>query len=302
MEIGCRAQAEDGEALLGETTGAGVAVRGVASESYGGDFFSTSNHGLVGSTGSASKYSVMAVERIFCGDYLDLDQQNTAPGAPEFAGGRLFLLSNRRLFLLDDEGETHDLTIQHSQIYPAASGATNVGTASAHVLVNWAAGAYPSGATAASVSASGNNSTFSLPTTAGHGNLSEAYARFEWTSQSTLPGQVNNGAQIAIGQTARRQGKAASLAARIRVNNTNRLSHVELSINDANSNVISSGNLLSSLTAGSWIDLAFNDIDVEEFGSNLRIVLTAQGTATAANVGLTQVDIEYLAFRMWENQ
>ena len=300
-QLCCRLQSADGECLVAEATGSGVAVRGVSAAGYGGDFFSTDNHGIVCGTFDSSKYSVKALECMYGGSFIDLEQVTAPPATPDQAIGRLFVDADGHCVLCDDSGTLHDLAVQHSQTFPAASGAAGVGTPSAHILLPWSSGAYPAGAAAATVSATGNNCSFLLPTTAGFGTLTEAYARLEWTSSSGLPLQVTVGSQVALAQVVRRRGGIASLGAKLRVNNTNRLSRVELSINDVSGNSASTGDLTGGMSAGNWFEANLTGVDISAFDSFVRIVLSVQGTTTAANVGLTQVDVEYLEIRMWEN-
>jgi hypothetical protein len=253
------------------------------------------------STLSPAHYSIVATECIHSGDFLDIAEQSAAPAGPSSGNARLFAAAPGRAQLIDDGGRLHDLSIQHSQTFPAASGRSAAAAAAAHVLINWDASAFPSAAAAATVSSNGSNSTFTLPTGSGHALLGECHARFEWTSASSLPGQVTSGAQLAMAQVLRRRGGTAALRARLRVNNKDRFSRVELSLNDVGLSSSSTGNLLSSISSSGWFEAELSDIDVSSWADYLRILLSVQGTIAAAQVGLTQFDLEYLEIRMWEH-
>lgn len=85
--------------------------------------------------------------------------------------------------------------------------------------------------------------------------------------------------------------------AKFKVSNTRRLSSVYLSLNDSGANSSSSANLLGSLVNDTWYVAHLSSSSLDDWAhSNIRGVLTLQGTTTAADVGALDVYVEWFAF------
>jgi hypothetical protein len=154
---------------------------------------------------------------------------------------------------------------------------------------------------------------------AGAGTVGAAYANWSWISYSDCDDGIATGGQLVMGTTfgtryptnnASAMSQTFSTAydrvtgfAKFKVNETDRFSGIYLSINNTGANSSSSSELKSALSLAddTWRLATTGDINFGGWSNvdNLRIVLTFQGTTTAANVGLTEVSVEWFAIRLW---
>jgi len=147
--------------------------------------------------------------------------------------------------------------------------------------------------------------------------LVECYARWRWRSCADHV-NILNGGQLAVGTVFARELPLDNLEphvtwntwnivdvwAKYRVDVPARLDNIFLSINDRGGNVVSGPNLLPLLTpAGVW-RVAYLSNPAWEYwdtpATNLRVVMSFQGTTNLANVGTVNVDMEWFAIRLRE--
>jgi Lower baseplate protein N-terminal domain len=242
--------------------------------------------------------------------FVRLDEQSSAPSGTPSAEAWLYArpapesLSGGRVYAKDDAGREHDLGLALREVFWAARGDLSYGLGA----LPWAAGSFaPAGGVVStsvvSLTARGVSGGFSFAAlgTNAAASAGDLFARWEWTSAYIgAPFHAWDQCQIAVCAPPRRSGSAASIRARVRVNNTARLSALYLSLNDAqNSSNLASLSLLGGLSNNTWHEAVLANVDVSAWGDFLRVMLTAQGTLTSGNVGLTQVDVEWLMCEQW---
>jgi hypothetical protein len=224
----------------------------------------------------------------------ELSEQAVAPAAGAAGEVRLYALEDGRLYGRSSGGTQHDLTVAQRQAFPASDGG-GLALPTANAPFGHALALLPGDyATAAQ-----QTLTLPGPTSPAAGVLAASFARASWTSDA-LGGLVKHGAQVAIGAACQRVGGAASARCRVRVNDPARLSTVYLSLNDdAGTPHAASVEFLGALAANTWYEAQLPEVEVSAWTGALRVVVTAQGTATAANVGATSVDVEWLEVTQW---
>jgi hypothetical protein len=149
--------------------------------------------------------------------------------------------------------------------------------------------------------------------------LVECFAAYRWRS-CAQGGVIVTGGELTVGTVFSRalftgnstlgppqQGglyfwSIVDVWAKFRVIDLTKLSAIMLSINDRSGNVASSGNIiLPPAWNNNWYVanvLNANWSGWDAPGTNLRAVLTFQGTLNPANVGLTDVHVEWFAIRL----
>lgn len=148
--------------------------------------------------------------------------------------------------------------------------------------------------------------------------LRECYARWTWRS-CTDNTNILNGGQLAVGTVFARELPVDNLEphqlwntwtdvdiwAKYRVDVPARLDGIFLSLNDRGGNSSAGPNLaLGGLTpAGTWRVAyhTFNQFVQDEWdtpSTNLRVVMSFQGTTNPANVDVVNVDMEWFAIRL----
>ena len=227
------------------------------------------------------------------GEYCESVQRSSAPSAPGSGFSRLFHMADTRAYSIAPDGGVHDLSVAHKQTFPAVGGAEGL-----QVLLPYSSAAFPAGAALPLNFTATGAGVFTWPTGAGQVQLTDAYAKFGWTS-AALGGIVTHGAQVALGAACRRMGGTATIHARLQVNNPARFSAIYLSLNDAGGHSAASANLAGSLSANAWHDAVLGGVDVSGWDGPLRLVLTAQGANAAGNVGMTQLLVESLSLEQW---
>jgi len=294
--------AESGDRVVVAADDAQGAVKGL---SAGG------GPGLVGesSSGYGVKADSAANKALHADGCLDLDELSVAElntlGSASAGDQRWYAKEDGRAYSRTSDGAVHDLTVQHKQVLSAAAGAD--GGSQTNLVQDTAA--YPPTASAASVSTQVNvGFNFS------NAKLASTYFRLSWTSTQQA-GEVDSGAQVAIGAPLRKYGDGADRAgncrivvkARLRINSGARFKDIKLLLNDVDSsdavrNSISVDRLSTlSASAGSWVEvtLASAGTDISAWEKHLRVGVVARGTDVAANVGLTELDVEWIAVEQW---
>lgn len=169
------------------------------------------------------------------------------------------------------------------------------------VLYTWISGKYPATATnPASVVVTANGSAnITLPITATGAALGDTYLRATWTS--TNGGlNVGNGAQVALGCPFRKRGNRLDIRMRCRLNETDRISAVWLTISDSAATASHGSDLDSSLSDNTWVELSRTAIDTSSMTDFLRFTTLWQNTTVPGNTGVTNVDIEYIEiYQYW---
>lgn len=151
--------------------------------------------------------------------------------------------------------------------------------------------------------------------------LTTCHGQWAWTSTATgsFPPRLAAQADLSLGfgfakrplgtyPADQQQTSRVIVRARVRVNDTARLSSLYLVLNDvgAADDTPASGasaNVLGSLTSGQWAVVTLASpataTDVSSWGTDLRCGLIAYGTTTPANVGATTVSVEWIAAELY---
>lgn len=227
------------------------------------------------------------------GEFCESVQRSTAPDAPGGGFSRVFHKSDARTYSIEPGGIVHDLSVAHKQSFPAVGGSEGI-----LILLTYSSAAYPVWAVLPQDLTTSSAGNFAWPTGDGQAQLNDAYAKLEWTS-AEQGGGITDGAQVALGTACRRCGATATARARLQVNLPARFSAVYLSLCDTGNNITSSANLVGNLSASTWYDAVLSNVDIGSWDSQLRLVLTAQGTDIAGNVGATQLLVESLSIEQW---
>lgn len=130
--------------------------------------------------------------------------------------------------------------------------------------------------------------------------LNNAYMKLSWTSTQN-GGVLLTQSQVTVAQVCRINDKCTShadLHARIWVNETDRFDTILLRLQDSSSGG-SQTDVLGSLSDSTWADVSVTDIDITSFATPLRMLITAKGTDTPANVGATEFRLEYFWLRFY---
>lgn len=209
------------------------------------------------------------------------------PGSP--TEGQIFYRTDLNSLAYYDGSSWIRLTGEFSQTFNCAGGRDTASDPN----VAWTFGKFPATAGAATVTPS-NTHTFTLPSVNGTASITDTALRFQWESMNTLLA-VTTGSQVAIAAPFHLIGNEIDIRARVRVDTAVRLSGLFIAVNDEdNTNNNASLNSVGSLVDNTWYELEKTGIDVSSFGEFCRIIVTAQGTTTGANVGDTTFDIEFM--------
>jgi hypothetical protein len=158
-------------------------------------------------------------------------------------------------------------------------------------------GVYPSLASLPTdVSASGDPE-FTQPTSAGAATIDRLNARFGWTSQQS-GGTVNRGAQLTLGVLVRPGSAPTDVTVRLRFKvptESDRWEGLYVKIDDKNGHSSASSNLYSSVGDDTWVtkSAAFNSLSSYD-SEILYVTLNFQGTTNSANVGVTDLYVDYV--------
>lgn len=206
------------------------------------------------------------------------------------------------LTLLLPASATTDVTMQ---TFWAASGGQTSGGSEDGINLFWHLYPYPY-AVGASLSASTVSAwVFSSPPASmaeGH------YAAFNWTSSYINP-NIYGGvlyAGVPFYRYCSQSTGNIEVKVRVAVNETDRLSDFKIYLEDDDSRQAASSSLIGSLSDGTFTVLtATFDLSASPFSSsateNFRAFIEAKGTTTSGNVGSTEVDIEYIAVRQYND-
>lgn len=144
--------------------------------------------------------------------------------------------------------------------------------------------------------------------------LRECYASWRWRSCADDT-NILNGGQLAVGTVFARQlpldnsqphtswatWRNVEVWAKYRVDVPARLDNIYLSINDRGGNSYTPGDIQPVTPAATWrvayLTLASWE-DWDDPATNLRAVMSFQGTTNPANVGVVNVDVEWFAIRL----
>jgi hypothetical protein len=196
-----------------------------------------------------------------------------------------------------------DLTAAHRQVFPAAAGLAPTGSAA----VVWLADKLP-GAAAMPSALGGTDpaarvlADIALPATlggapgAGPGGLSAELCIY-WTA-AVYGGDLGQ-AQVALLAPALRFGTFATarVGVRLRVGDPARFGHIGLYLLDAAGTMAGSSTTVTPATSAA--DYWSAELDTSGLGDTLLIVLVAQGTATLAAAGLTELYCSHLILEQW---
>lgn len=226
---------------------------------------------------------------------FDADDVSSAPSGYT----RWYSLSDSRAYVVDSEGNRHDLCVQHKQ---CVSGQQLAAGADGET---WESAAYPGGATLPAVAASPVQE-FDF----NNGRMNEAYGRWSWLAgYSESPPSLTQ-AQVVTGFPFRKFGDGDDRAgncrvimkARIRVNDVSRLDSLMLVLSDNSNHVLS--NTLGDLTNGSWSEctLTAYGTDIGAWGEDIYASIWAQGKEhTESGDYQTTLDIERISIEQWVN-
>ena len=227
------------------------------------------------------------------GEFCESKQLLSEPSMPNQSYSRLYHMDDTRVYSIEPGGAVHDLCVAHKQSFPALAGVDGQ-----QIVLAYSSSAYPPWAVPAPDFVSSGTASFMWAASDGPAQMTDTFAAFEWTSNSQAGGVVA-GTQVAIGAACSYYGGKVTLRARVRVNEPARFSALYLSLNDTGSNCASSANFAGSLSADTWYDAVLGGIDTSSWEGCLRLVLTAQGTDIASNVGITQLLVESLSIEQW---
>jgi hypothetical protein len=227
------------------------------------------------------------------GEFCEFSQRSSAPSTPGSGYSRLFHKDDTRAYSIEPGGVAHDLSVAHKQSFPAIGGSQG-----SLIQLTYAEAAFPAWAVLPPSFTANSTGSYTWPAGDGQARLTDAYAMFDWTS-AAQGGGVTEGAQVALGAACRRYGATATIRARLRVNAPARFSAIYLSLNDAGSNNAASANLVGNLSANAWYDAVLSGVDTGGWDGHLRLVLTAQGTDTPTDAGVTQLCVESLSIEQW---
>lgn len=169
------------------------------------------------------------------------------------------------------------------------------------INVQWAASMFGAPAIAPVTAIVDAVFVFQTSPTLGEARLNSCYGKWSWTSEQS-GGNMTKGSQLAIGTVlAHTLGgttwSTVDVWAKFKVSNVRRLSSVYLSLSDSGTNSSSSANQLGSMVNDTWYIAHHNSSSLTNWAhSNIRGVLTFQGTTTAADVGALDVYVEWFAF------
>jgi hypothetical protein len=181
------------------------------------------------------------------------------------------------------------------QFWPAV-GVGNNGTPG--TIVQWSSLAYPSGASPAALTVAGVVATSFL----GAGSpsrITSAHAVFQWTSTQNL-GLVNSGLQLVVGQIFRLpvDTDEMELIFRVMTTETDRIGEYRWEVHSV-STPSDSFDGTFSLMDGVWNDVSIGPLDFSGWAATTEIVVTlnVKGTTNPANVGATDLLVEYFLVR-----
>lgn len=212
---------------------------------------------------------------------------------------RWYNLTDGRAYIIDQNGNQHDLAVQHKQCF---SGQQLAGGAAGE---SWEYLEYPTGVSAAQVSASVTQ-LFDF----GSGVLTDAYGRWSWqASYAESPPSLTQ-SQMATGAAFRKFGDGSNrdgncrvtVKARLRVNDTDNFDAILLILNSDSSSAYL--DILGQLSSGIWaeVKLTASGIDVSSWEGNLRASVLAQGRQhTEVGDYQTTIDIESISVEQWVN-
>ena len=146
-------------------------------------------------------------------------------------------------------------------------------------------------------------------------SLVDCFARWRWRSCADDT-NILNGGQLAVGTVFARElplDNAANQSftvwtevdawAKYRVDVPARLDNIFLTLNDRSGVAApaTSGNIIGVTPASTWRVAYVTNANWQDWDSpatNLRVVLSFQGTTNVANVGIVNVDVEWFAIRL----
>jgi hypothetical protein len=212
---------------------------------------------------------------------------------------RWYNLTDGRAYIIDQNGNQHDLAVQHKQCF---GGQQLAGGAAGE---SWEYVEYPTGASAAQVAASANQQ-FDF----GSGIMTDAYGRWSWQASyaESPPGLTQS--QMATGAAFRKFGDGSNrdgncrvvIKARLRVNDPDNFDAILLILNSDSSSAYL--DILGQLSSGIWaeVTLAPSGIDVSSWEASLRASVLAQGRQhTEVGDYQTTIDIERICVEQWVN-
>lgn len=205
--------------------------------------------------------------------------------------------------LLQPAAATTDVTMQ--TFWAASGGDLEDGSADG-INLFWYMYPYPFevGATVAGSTVSAWVWNGSPPASMAEGH----YAVFNWTSAYINP-NIYAGVLYA-GVPFRRYCSQSTgnleVMVRVSVNETDRPSDFKIYLEDDDGRQAASSSLIGSLSDATWTVLtATFDLSASPFSSsateNLRAFIEAKGTTTSGNIGSTEVDVEYIAVRQYND-
>ena len=249
--------------------------------------------------GAANRLELADGDWLRLPEWLELAEIGASSCATAPAGYGRLLVDAGRACLRDDEGNLHDLTVQHEQTFWVGEDQDG----HAHVTVPWCFGAAPDAeglpsANGGSDPAALSKLSHTAPASSGDpALLTQSYGRFSWepVHLADPPPGLTWQAWVAIGVPVAKCGDCATGRVRLKVNSAALFAGVKLSVMDGGGTNVASQSITPTT---SWAEYSVSAADMSGWTGPLRLVLTAEGVCGAA-AALTQLDIEYLAITQW---